>query len=150
MHCAHIDTYSIFAWYLRIPILYFDPWECVTAHHIFIKRIFRQFSMHSLSFLKVYQYLCIIGHLGILTSVILLVQNLARRARPFTILQNDNIMISWDFLRLKAPVAMPGHFGTVSLKKSHDIVILSFCNIEPVFLVLRVWLLLVWELQVTK
>ena len=50
--------------------------------------------MHSLSFLKVYQYLCIIGHLGILTSVILLVQNLARRARPFTILQNDNITIS--------------------------------------------------------
>ena len=28
--------------------------------------------------------------------------------------------------------------GAVSLKKSHDIVILSFCNIEPVFLVLRV------------
>ena len=24
---------------------------------------------------------------------------------------------------------MPGHLGAVSLKKSHDIVILSFCNI---------------------
>ena len=24
---------------------------------------------------------------------------------------------------------MPGHVGTLSLKKSHDIVILSFCNI---------------------
>ena len=24
---------------------------------------------------------------------------------------------------------MPGHFGAVSLRKSHDIVILSFCNI---------------------
>ena len=47
----------------------------------------------------------------------------------FIILQNDNIMISWDFLRLRAPAAMPGHLGAVSLKKSHDIVILSFCNI---------------------
>ena len=24
---------------------------------------------------------------------------------------------------------MPGHLGAISLKKSHDIVILSFCNI---------------------
>ena len=24
---------------------------------------------------------------------------------------------------------MPGHLGAVSLKKSHDIIILSFCNI---------------------
>ena len=48
---------------------------------------------------------------------------------PFNILQNDNITISWDFLRLTAPAAMPGHLGAVSLKKSHDIVILSFCNI---------------------
>ena len=38
-------------------------------------------------------------------------------------------MISWDFLRLTAPAAMPGHLGAVSPKKSHDIVILSFCNI---------------------
>ena len=38
-------------------------------------------------------------------------------AWPFTILQNDNITISWDFLRLTAPGAMPGHLGTVSLKK---------------------------------
>ena len=49
-------------------------------------------------------------------------------AWPFTILQNDNITISWDFLRLAAPAAMLGHFGAVSLKKSHDIVILSICN----------------------
>ena len=42
---------------------------------------------------------------------------------------NDNITISWDFLRLTAPAAMPGHLGAVSLKKSHDIIILSFCNI---------------------
>ena len=34
-----------------------------------------------------------------------------------------------DFLRLTASAAMPGHLGAVSLKKkSHDIVILSFCN----------------------
>ena len=38
-------------------------------------------------------------------------------AWPFTILQNDNITISWDFLRLTAPAAMPGHLGTVSLEK---------------------------------
>ena len=50
-------------------------------------------------------------------------------AWPFTILQNDNITISWDFLRLTETAAMPGHLGAVSLKKSHDIVILSFCNI---------------------
>ena len=30
---------------------------------------------------------------------------------------------------ITAPAAMPGHLGAVSLKKSHDIVILSFCNI---------------------
>ena len=38
-------------------------------------------------------------------------------------------MISWDFLRLTAPAAMPGHLGAVSLKKSHGIVILLFCDI---------------------
>ena len=32
-------------------------------------------------------------------------------------------------LRLTAPTAMPGLLGAVSLRKSHDIVILSFCNI---------------------
>ena len=40
-----------------------------------------------------------------------------------------HITISCDFLRLTAPAAMPGHLGAVSLKKSHDIVISSFCNI---------------------
>ena len=35
-------------------------------------------------------------------------------AWPFT-LQNHNIMISWDFLRLAAPASMPGHLGAVSL-----------------------------------
>ena len=39
-------------------------------------------------------------------------------AWPFTILQNDNITISWDFLRLTAPAAMPGHLGAVSQKKN--------------------------------
>ena len=48
---------------------------------------------------------------------------------PFTIVQNDNITISWDNFRLTAPAAMPGHLGAVSLKKSHYIIILSFCNI---------------------
>ena len=48
---------------------------------------------------------------------------------PFTMLQNDNITISWDFLRLTTPTAMPGHLGIVGLKKYHDIVILSFCGI---------------------
>ena len=33
------------------------------------------------------------------------------------------------FLRLTAPAAMLGHLGAVSLKKCHDIKILSFCNI---------------------
>ena len=61
-------------------------------------------------------------------------------AWPFTIIQNNDITISWDFLRLTVSAAMPGHLGYY----------LSFFNIEPVFLVLRVWLLLVWELQVTK
>ena len=32
-------------------------------------------------------------------------------AWPFTILQNDNITISWDFLRLTAPAAMPRQLG---------------------------------------
>ena len=50
-------------------------------------------------------------------------------AWPFTILQNDNITISWDFLRLTAPAARSEDLGAVSLKKSHGIVILSFCNI---------------------
>ena len=51
-------------------------------------------------------------------------------AWPFSILQNDNtITISWDFLRLTAPAAMPGHLGAVSLTKSHNIVISSFCDI---------------------
>ena len=56
-------------------------------------------------------------------------KNRKQLAWPFTILQSDNIMISWDFLRQTAPAAMTGHLGAVSLKKSHDIVILSFCNI---------------------
>ena len=54
---------------------------------------------------------------------------------PFTILQNDNITVSWDFLRLKAPAAMLGHLGAVSWKKSHDIVILWFSIIESVRLI---------------
>ena len=33
------------------------------------------------------------------------------------------------FFRLTAPAVMPGHLGAISLKKSHDIVILSFCDI---------------------
>ena len=38
-------------------------------------------------------------------------------------------MISWDFFRLTAP-RFPGMaVDAVSLRKSHDIVILSFCNI---------------------
>ena len=44
-------------------------------------------------------------------------------------LQNDNIMISWDFFRLTAPRCPGMAASAVSLKKSHDIVILSFCNI---------------------
>ena len=32
-------------------------------------------------------------------------------------------------LRLTAPASMLAHLGVVSLKKSHDIVVLSFCNI---------------------
>ena len=46
-------------------------------------------------------------------------------AWPFTILQNDNITISWDFFQADSTKAT----GTVSLRKSHDIIILSFCNI---------------------
>ena len=33
------------------------------------------------------------------------------------------------FSQADAPAAMLGHLGAVSLKKSHDIIILSFCNI---------------------
>ena len=55
--------------------------------------------------------------------------NCIHLAWPFTILQNDNIKITWDFLRLTAPAIMPGHLGAVILKKSDDILILSFCNI---------------------
>ena len=33
------------------------------------------------------------------------------------------------FPLLTAPTAMPGLLSAVSLRKSHDIVILSFCNI---------------------
>ena len=36
-------------------------------------------------------------------------------AWPFTILQNDNITISWDFFRLTAPAAMLGHLGAVQI-----------------------------------
>ena len=39
------------------------------------------------------------------------------------------ILLSRDFPRLTAPAAMLGHLGAVSLKKSQDIVILSFFNI---------------------
>ena len=46
----------------------------------------------------------------------------------FTILQNDNITISWDLFRLSACPGMAA--GAVSLRKSHDIIILLlFCNI---------------------
>ena len=38
-------------------------------------------------------------------------------------------MTSWTFLRLTTSGAMLRHLGAVSLKKSHDIVILLFCNI---------------------
>ena len=40
---------------------------------------------------------------------------------------NDNITISWDFLRQTAPAAMPRLLGAVSRKK--NLMILSFCNI---------------------
>ena len=50
-------------------------------------------------------------------------------AWPFTILQNDNITISWDFFRLTAPKCHGMAAGAVSLRKSHDIIILWFCNI---------------------
>ena len=49
-------------------------------------------------------------------------------AWPFNILQNDNIMISWDFFRLTAPRCPGMAAGALSLRKSHDVVILSFCN----------------------
>ena len=70
-------------------------------------------------------YLCI----AICMEIWRYVVSIAYIAWPFTILQNNNITILWDFLRLKGPAAMPGHLGAVNLKKSHDIVILSFCNI---------------------
>ena len=38
-------------------------------------------------------------------------------------------MISGDFFRLTAPRCPSMAAGAVSLRKSHDIVILSFCNI---------------------
>ena len=47
-------------------------------------------------------------------------------AWPFTILQNDNIMISWDVVRMTAPADMLGHLAAVSLK---NLIILSFFNI---------------------
>ena len=47
---------------------------------------------------------------------------------PFTILRNDNITISWAFFRLTAPRCPSIAAGAVSLRKSHDIVILSFFN----------------------
>ena len=49
--------------------------------------------------------------------------------QPFTVLQNDNIMISGDFFKLTAPRCPGIAAGAVSLIKSHDIVILSFCNL---------------------
>ena len=50
-------------------------------------------------------------------------------AWPFTILQNDNITISWYFFRLMVPRCPVMAAGAVSLRKFHDIGILSFCNI---------------------
>ena len=50
-------------------------------------------------------------------------------AWPLTILKNDNITISWDFFRLPAPRCPSMAAGAVSLGKSRDIIILSFCNI---------------------
>ena len=62
-------------------------------------------------------------------SYILIISSECNKSRwSLHILQNDNITISWDFFRLTAPAAMLGHLGAVSLKKSHDIVISSFCN----------------------
>ena len=58
------------------------------------------------------QLICLLIHLVLWCFPIWLL------AWPFTILQNDNIMISRDFLRLTAPAAMPGHLGAVSLKKN--------------------------------
>ena len=55
--------------------------------------------------------------------------NIMYIAWPFTILQNDNITISWDFFRLTVPMCPGMVAGAVSLRKSHDIVILSFCNV---------------------
>ena len=79
----------------------------------------------------------VVGHLSLLESSMekksihwIFLKNLIKfdiyLAWPFTILQNNDITISWDFLRLTAPAAMPEHLGAVSLKKSHDIVVLSF------------------------
>ena len=52
------------------------------------------------------------------------------KTRPFTILQNDDITIYHEiFFRLTAPRCPCMAAGAVSLRKSHDIVILSFCNI---------------------
>ena len=65
----------------------------------------------------------------VFTSIVITLVILIQLAWPFTILQNDIITISWDYLRLTAPAVMPGQLGAVILKLSHDIVILSFCNI---------------------
>ena len=48
--------------------------------------------------------------------------------------------------------ALYATIGTCSLivHLNNILLVLSNTYIEPVFLVLRVWLLLVWELQVTK
>ena len=52
--------------------------------------------------------------------------NFSQLTWPLTILQNDSITISWDFFQADSTKVAA---GAVSLRKSHYIVILSFCNI---------------------
>ena len=50
-------------------------------------------------------------------------------AWPFTILQNDNITISWYFSGWQHQQPCQDILMLSAWKKSHDIIILSFCNI---------------------
>ena len=112
------DDFRHFCKKYRAANLLSNYWKNECSFHQFFLPHHRQ-SLKNLQ--RMYLCVCTLKYYSRLSIFII--------AWPFNILQNDNIMISWDFFKLTAPRCPGMAAGAVSLRKSHDIVILSFCNI---------------------
>ena len=61
--------------------------------------------------------------------ILQILDHCARLAWSFLASLNRKVMIWWGFFMLTAPAAVSAHVGIDSLKKPHDIISLSFCEV---------------------